>query len=230
MISGTFVGGNAKVIIPLRDKKSIYKYCQEQKYDTSLPLSCDSSIGLKYTLSFIPKSNEQSNYFILLNLNEDLLKMFIEKEMTLDEIVCIVEESEKLDDYELFLCCLYYFHNYTNLENFEYALESFSCKIEDDEDYIELSEKGLCDEGILISFLYYYEGYSNDIVNEYTIALSTYFKKYPYHEFDSIIKDYYDINLSATDLCNYIDSFKFLRDKFNIVDFDDCWYLYHKTN
>ena len=116
MISGTFVGGNAKVIIPLRDKKSIYKYCQEQKYDTSLPLSCDSSIGLKYTLSFIPKSNEQSNYFILLNLNEDLLKMFIEKEMTLDEIVCIVEESEKLDDYELFLCCLYYFHNYTNLE------------------------------------------------------------------------------------------------------------------
>lgn len=135
MISGTFVGGNAKVIIPLRDKKSIYKYCQEQKYDTSLPLSCDSSIGLKYTLSFIPKSNEQSNYFILLNLNEDLLKMFIEKEITLDEIVCIVEESEKLDDYELFLCCLYYFHNYTNLENFEYALESFSCKIEDDEDY-----------------------------------------------------------------------------------------------
>ena len=98
MISGTFVGGNAKMIIPLRDKKSIYKYCQEQKYDTSLPLSCDSSIGLKYTLSFIPKSNEQSNYFILLNLNEDLLKMFIEKEMTLDEIVCIVEESEKLDD------------------------------------------------------------------------------------------------------------------------------------
>ena len=49
-------------------------------------------------------------------------------------------------------------------------------------------------------------------------------------EFDSIIKDYYDINLSATDLCNYIDSFKFLCDKFNIVEFDDCWYLYHKTN
>lgn len=191
MISGTFVGGNAKVIIPLRDKKSIYKYCQEQKYDTSLPLSCDSSIGLKYTLSFIPKSNEQSNYFILLNLNEDLLKMFIEKEMTLDEIVFRVEDIINI---------------------------------------IELSEKGLCDEGILISFLYYSEGYSNDIVNEYTIALSTYFKKYPYHEFDSIIKDYYDINLSATDLCNYIDSFKFLRDKFNIVDFDDCWYLYHKTN
>lgn len=44
MISGTFVGGNAKMIISLRDKKSIYKYCQEQKYDTSLPLSCDSSI------------------------------------------------------------------------------------------------------------------------------------------------------------------------------------------
>ena len=61
-------------------------------------------------------------------------------------------------------------------------------------------------------------------------TLSTYFKKYPYHEFDSIIKDYYDINLSATDLCNYIDSFKFLCDKFNIVEFDDCWYLYHKTN
>ena len=138
MISGTFVGGNAKMIIPLRDKKSIYKYCQEQKYDTSLPLSCDSYIGLKYALSFFPKSNEQSNYFILLNLNEDLLKMFIEKEMTLDEIICIVEESEKLDDYELFLCCLYYFHNYTNLENFEYALESFLCKIEDDEDYIDL--------------------------------------------------------------------------------------------
>lgn len=191
MISGTFVGGNAKVIIPLRDKKSIYKYCQEQKYDTSLPLSCDSSIGLKYTLSFIPKSNEQSNYFILLNLNEDLLKMFIEKEMTLDEIVFRVEDIINI---------------------------------------IELSEKGLCDEGILISFLYYSEGYSNDIVNEYTIALSTYFKKYPYHEFDSIIKDYYDINLSATDLCNYIDSFKFLCDKFNIVEFDDCWYLYHKTN
>jgi hypothetical protein len=137
MINGTFVGGNAKVIIPLRDKKSIYKYCQEQKYDTSLPLSCDSSIGLKYTLSF-PKSNEQSNYFILLNLDEDLLKMFIEREMTLDEIVYIVEESEKLDDYELFLCCLYYFHNYTNLENFEYALKSFLCKIEDGEDYIDL--------------------------------------------------------------------------------------------
>lgn len=110
------------------------------------------------------------------------------------------------------------------------CLKEIVFRVEDIINIIELSEKGLCDEGILISFLYYYEGYSNDIVNEYTIALSTYFKKYPYHEFDSIIKDYYDINLSATDLCNYIDSFKFLRDKFNIVDFDDCWYLYHKTN
>lgn len=138
MISGTFVGENAKMIIPLRDKKSIYKYCQEQKYDTSLPLSCDSSIGLKYTLSFIPKSNEQSNYFILLNLDEDLFKLFIENEITLDEIVYIVEESGKLDNYELLLCCLYYFHNHTNLENFEYALKSFLCKIEDSEDYIDL--------------------------------------------------------------------------------------------
>lgn len=95
---------------------------------------------------------------------------------------------------------------------------------------IELSEKGLCDEGILISSLCYVEGYINDIVNEYTIALSTYFKKYPYDEFNSIVEDYYNINLSATDLCNYINSYKFLSDKFNIVDFDDCWYLYHKIN
>ena len=119
MINGTFVGGNAKVIIPLRDKKSIYKYCQEQKYDTSLPLSCDSSIGLKYTLSF-PKSNEQSNYFILLNLDEDLFKLFIENEITLDEIVYIVEESEKLDDYELFLCCLYFVGN--DLYSYGYSI------------------------------------------------------------------------------------------------------------
>lgn len=62
MISGTFVGENAKMIIPLRDKKSIYKYCQEQKYDTSLPLSCDSSIGLKYTLFF---QNQMNNLIIL---------------------------------------------------------------------------------------------------------------------------------------------------------------------
>lgn len=138
MISGTFVGGNAKVIIPLRDKKSIYKYCQEQKYDTSLPLSCDSSIGLKYTLSFFPKSNEQSNYFILLNLNEDLLKMFIEKEMTLDEIVCIVEESEKLDDYELFLCCLYYFNNPRRIVDLEDGLKYFLQECNSNSDYIDI--------------------------------------------------------------------------------------------
>lgn len=37
-------------------------------------------------------------------------------------------------------------------------------------------------------------------------------------------------NIISDDELFVYDSFKFLRDKFNIVDFDDCWYLYHKTN
>lgn len=139
MISGMFIEkGEFGANIPLKNKEEIYKYCQELGYNTSLPLFCDFSSELGYILSFISKSDKDSKYFILLNLDEDLFKLFKNKEITLDEIVYIIEESGKLDNYELFLCCLYYSHNYTNLENFEYALKSFLCKIEDDEDYIDL--------------------------------------------------------------------------------------------
>lgn len=111
-----------------------------QKIDTY----CYNNYNLTSILSFRKcKVNEDivldcgvDGFYI--ECSPELRKLFLDTKMSLKEFLNILKLATTLNDYELFICCLYYFNNPRRIVDLEDGLKYFLQECNSNSDYIDI--------------------------------------------------------------------------------------------